>query len=57
MKIENHAYDSLDALRRDVELMVSNALAFNAEGSVVYQDALSLQRHFNSLWKEKLAGI
>jgi ATP-dependent helicase STH1/SNF2 len=42
-KLDNHHYPSLDAYHKDWKLLFANALAFNQEGSEIYEDAKQLE--------------
>ena len=44
-------YSSEEALLNDFELMLNNALHYNEEGSVVYQDAKKLDLVLKTKWK------
>lgn len=43
-KLASGEYASLQAMRADIELMTANAMRYNVEGSLVYEDAMELRR-------------
>jgi transcription initiation factor TFIID subunit 2 len=45
-KLDQDRYDTIDAVKADVELLVNNAVAFNGEASEVGQLALTLLGRF-----------
>ncbi|CAF4674713.1 unnamed protein product [Rotaria sp. Silwood1] len=45
-RIELRQYSSIDDLSNDLQLMFDNALLYNEPGSMIYRDALNLQRLF-----------
>eukprot|EP00455_Lapot_gusevi_P047572 TRINITY_DN6448_c0_g1_i1.p1 TRINITY_DN6448_c0_g1~~TRINITY_DN6448_c0_g1_i1.p1 ORF type:complete len:371 (-),score=93.86 TRINITY_DN6448_c0_g1_i1:90-1202(-) len=48
-KIQNKEYTHIDQFKADFDLMISNCLFFNAEGSVWCKEALKLQRYGNQI--------
>lgn len=47
-KIKKLEYSSLSDLRRDIELMVKNCRTYNEDGSILYQDANTIEVCFHS---------
>ncbi len=45
-RIELRQYSSINDLANDLKLMFDNALLYNEPGSMIYRDALNLQRLF-----------
>ncbi|UJR20847.1 hypothetical protein I4U23_023957 [Adineta vaga] len=45
-RIESRQYSSINELSNDLKLMFENALLYNEPGSIIYRDALNLQRLF-----------
>lgn len=45
-KINSGAYSSIAAFKKDVDRMFANAKIYNAEESVVYEDATTMQKEF-----------
>ena len=43
-RLASGEYASLQAMRADIELMTANAMRYNVEGSLVYEDAMELRR-------------
>ncbi|XP_045540013.1 protein polybromo-1 [Papilio machaon] len=50
--IKNDRYNSIDELVADFSLMFSNCRQFNEEGSMIYEDAILLERVMNEKLKE-----
>ncbi|XP_013138008.1 PREDICTED: protein polybromo-1 [Papilio polytes] len=50
--IKNDCYNSIDELVADFSLMFSNCRQFNEEGSMIYEDAILLERFMNEKLKE-----
>jgi transcription initiation factor TFIID subunit 2 len=48
-KLEADKYDSMEAVKADVDLMVRNAIVFNGADSVVGQVATVVKKRFNEL--------
>ncbi|BGP26359.1 ATP-dependent helicase STH1/SNF2 [Rhodotorula toruloides] len=46
-KVNNGTYPDTDAFARDIHLMLNNAMTYNEEGSIVYEDARLLGETFN----------
>lgn len=42
-KIKKEEYNSINDLRRDVQLLVDNAKTFNEDGSLIYEDACTIE--------------
>lgn len=51
-RINNHTYQSIDDLRKDVHLMFQNARTYNEEGSIVVLDANDLRAAFDECLDE-----
>lgn len=49
---QNDCYNSIDELVADFSLMFSNCRQFNEEGSMIYEDAILLERFMNEKLKE-----
>ncbi|XP_074645019.1 protein polybromo-1-like isoform X2 [Tubulanus polymorphus] len=48
MKIQDHQYNSVDEVEKDLLLMCRNARTFNEPGSLIYKDALTLKKLISS---------
>ncbi|KAI5465669.1 chromatin remodeling complex SWI/SNF, component SWI2 and related ATPase [Mariannaea sp. PMI_226] len=55
-RVKREEYNSLSGLRRDFELMISNCQTYNEDGSILYQDAKTMQEFFNNKYQEELAA-
>lgn len=53
-RIKKEEYGSLGALRKDFELMIVNCQTYNEDGSILYQDAKTMQEFFNAKYEEHL---
>lgn len=49
-KVKNRDYKTLYDFRRDVELMIQNAMTFNPPGEMVHTFALEVRRAFEAQW-------
>ncbi|BGO93526.1 hypothetical protein NBRC10512_006555 [Rhodotorula toruloides] len=49
-KVNNGTYPDTDAFARDIHLMLNNAMTYNEEGSIVYEDARLLRETFNGAY-------
>ncbi|BGP01946.1 Nuclear protein STH1/NPS1 [Rhodotorula toruloides] len=49
-KVNNGTYPDTDAFARDIHLMLNNAMTYNEEGSIVYEDARLLRETFNAVY-------
>ncbi|KAL6403887.1 putative component of SWI/SNF global transcription activator complex [Ilyonectria robusta] len=47
-RIKKEEYGSLSALRKDFELMIVNCQTYNEDGSILYQDAKTMQEHLTT---------
>ncbi|KAK7430039.1 transcriptional regulator [Neonectria magnoliae] len=55
-RIKKEEYSSLSAMRKDFELMITNCQTYNEDGSILYQDAKTMQEFFNTKYQEQLAA-
>lgn len=55
-KIQNHEYELLDDMERDLLQMVKNACSYNEPGSQIYEDAKALKRTFTAKKIELKSG-
>ncbi|CAM1505308.1 Fc.00g109450.m01.CDS01 [Cosmosporella sp. VM-42] len=55
-RIKKEEYTSLSSLRRDIELMIRNCQTYNEDGSVLYQDAKTMDEFFTSKYQAELAA-
>jgi bromodomain-containing factor 1 len=52
-KLKQGQYAKASEVKKDFELMIQNCLVFNPTGNVVRDMGISLQREFESLWRNK----
>lgn len=53
-RIKKEQYGSLGDMRRDVELLINNCKTFNEDGSVLHEDAKTMEAFFKSKYEEEL---
>ncbi|RDA89825.1 hypothetical protein CP533_6955 [Ophiocordyceps camponoti-saundersi (nom. inval.)] len=53
-RIKKEEYGCLGDLRKDIELMIRNCQTYNEDGSILYQDARTMEEFFNSKFAEEL---
>ncbi|RCI11657.1 hypothetical protein L249_7211 [Ophiocordyceps polyrhachis-furcata BCC 54312] len=53
-RIRKEEYGCLGDLRKDIELMIRNCQTYNEDGSILYQDARTMEEFFNSKFAEEL---
>jgi ATP-dependent helicase STH1/SNF2 len=53
-RIKKEEYTSLSDMRKDFELMIRNCQTYNEDGSILYQDAKTMQEFFNTKYQEEL---
>ncbi|PFH60670.1 hypothetical protein XA68_10582 [Ophiocordyceps unilateralis] len=53
-RIKKDEYGCLGDLRKDVELMIRNCQTYNEDGSILYQDAQTMEDFFHSRFAEEL---
>ncbi|RQM07216.1 hypothetical protein DH86_00000907 [Scytalidium sp. 3C] len=54
-KIKKEEYNSINDLRRDVQLLVDNAKTFNEDGSLIYEDACTIEAALTSKIRDEIA--
>ncbi|GAA5863719.1 hypothetical protein JCM3774_001226 [Rhodotorula dairenensis] len=55
-KVNNGTYPTTEAFAADIHLMLDNAMTYNEEGSVVYEDARLLRETFNAAYARLTFG-
>ncbi|KID90960.1 SNF2-family ATP dependent chromatin remodeling factor snf21 [Metarhizium guizhouense ARSEF 977] len=53
-RIKKEEYSSLSDLRKDFQLMIRNCQTYNEDGSILYQDAKTMEEFFNKKFQEEL---
>ncbi|KAI9746662.1 MAG: hypothetical protein M1818_000376 [Claussenomyces sp. TS43310] len=46
-KIKKEEYNTLDSLKKDIDLMCNNAKTYNEDGSILYLDAIAIEDELN----------
>ncbi|TDZ24390.1 Chromatin structure-remodeling complex subunit snf21 [Colletotrichum orbiculare MAFF 240422] len=54
VKIKKNQYRNLGDMRKDVDLMFNNCQTYNEEASLLYQDAVVLQKYFHDTMAKEL---
>jgi ATP-dependent helicase STH1/SNF2 len=55
-RINSPYYTTIEAFQNDFLLMFSNAMKYNVEGSIVYQDAVQLQNIFKDVLSQSISS-
>ncbi|KAI4870868.1 chromatin remodeling complex SWI/SNF, component SWI2 and related ATPase [Hypoxylon rubiginosum] len=53
-KIKREEYNSINDMRRDIALMCSNCRTYNEDGSLLYSDAIVMEKFFNDRAQEEI---
>lgn len=53
-RIKKEEYSSLDGMRKDFDLMIRNCQTYNEDGSILYQDAKTMDEFFTKKLQEEL---
>ncbi|KHN99495.1 SNF2-family ATP dependent chromatin remodeling factor snf21 [Metarhizium album ARSEF 1941] len=53
-RIKKEEYSSLSDLRKDFQLMIRNCQTYNEDGSILYQDAKTMEEFFNKKFQEEI---
>ncbi|KAI1107285.1 chromatin remodeling complex SWI/SNF, component SWI2 and related ATPase [Jackrogersella minutella] len=53
-KIKREEYNSINDLRRDIVLMCNNCKTYNEDGSLLYSDAIVMEKFFNARAQEEI---
>ncbi|KAK7225744.1 hypothetical protein V2G26_013747 [Clonostachys chloroleuca] len=55
-RIKKEEYGSLSDLRKDFDLLIRNCQTFNEDGSILYQDAKTMDEFFKARYEEELSA-
>jgi len=55
-RIKKEEYNSLSDLRKDFDLMIRNCQTYNEDGSILYQDAKTMDEFFKTKYQEELSA-
>ncbi|KAI2612813.1 chromatin remodeling complex SWI/SNF, component SWI2 and related ATPase [Hypoxylon fragiforme] len=53
-KIKKEEYNSINDMRKDIALMCSNCKTYNEDGSLLYSDAIVMEKFFNDRAQEEI---
>ncbi|XDG01233.1 hypothetical protein ABKA04_000848 [Annulohypoxylon sp. FPYF3050] len=53
-KIKKEEYNSINDMRRDIVLMCNNCRTYNEDGSLLYSDAIVMEKFFNAKAQEEI---
>ncbi|KAI1777671.1 chromatin remodeling complex SWI/SNF, component SWI2 and related ATPase [Hypoxylon cercidicola] len=53
-RIKREEYNSINDMRRDIALMCSNCRTYNEDGSLLYSDAIVMEKFFNDRAQEEI---
>ncbi|KAG4220076.1 hypothetical protein PC116_g31445, partial [Phytophthora cactorum] len=53
-KIKREEYNSINDMRKDIVLMCNNCKTYNEDGSLLYSDAIVMEKFFNDRAQEEL---
>ncbi|OAQ89205.1 SNF2-family ATP dependent chromatin remodeling factor snf21 [Purpureocillium lilacinum] len=53
-RIKKEEYSSLGDMRKDFDLMIKNCQTYNEDGSILYQDAKTMDEFFTAKYREEL---
>jgi ATP-dependent helicase STH1/SNF2 len=56
-RIKKEEYNSLSDMRKDFELMIRNCQTYNEDGSILYQDAKTMQVRISREWPGRVTSL